>query len=76
MGLEVTQILVRLQPVFHAQYPWVPHGIYELIKNIGVALGEEAQAKDVDVLLGPTINIHRHPLGEEDTLKVSLKIHF
>ena len=35
----------------------------ELIKNIGVALGEEAQAKDVDVLLGPTINIHRHPLG-------------
>ena len=35
----------------------------ELIKKIGVALGEEAQAKDVDVLLGPTINIHRHPLG-------------
>ena len=34
-----------------------------LIKDIGVALGEEAQAKDVDVLLGPTINIHRHPLG-------------
>ena len=34
-----------------------------LIRDIGVALGEEAQAKDVDVLLGPTINIHRHPLG-------------
>ena len=34
-----------------------------LIKDIGVALGEEAQAKDVDVLLGPTINIHRHHLG-------------
>ena len=34
-----------------------------LTKNIGIALGEEAQAKDVDVLLGPTINIHRHPLG-------------
>jgi beta-glucosidase len=34
-----------------------------LIKDIGVALGQEAQAKDVDVLLGPTINIHRHPLG-------------
>ena len=33
------------------------------VKKIGVALGEEAQAKDVDVLLGPTINIHRHPLG-------------
>ena len=26
-------------------------------------MGEEANAKDVDVLLGPTINIHRHPLG-------------
>ena len=35
----------------------------KLIKDIGIALGEEAQAKDVDVLLGPTINIHRHPLG-------------
>ena len=34
-----------------------------LIKEIGIALGEEAKAKDVDVLLGPTINIHRHPLG-------------
>ena len=34
-----------------------------LIKQLGVALGEEAKAKDVDVLLGPTINIHRHPLG-------------
>ncbi|MBD62807.1 MAG: glycosyl hydrolase family 3 [Gammaproteobacteria bacterium] len=35
----------------------------EQIQKVGVALGEEAKAKDVDVLLGPTINIHRHPLG-------------
>ena len=34
-----------------------------LIRRLGVALGEEAKIKDVDVLLGPTINIHRHPLG-------------
>jgi len=34
-----------------------------LIEQLGIALGEEANAKDVDVLLGPTINIHRHPLG-------------
>lgn len=34
-----------------------------LINELGVALGEEARVKDVDVLLGPTINIHRHPLG-------------
>ena len=35
----------------------------ELLEKIGVALGEEAKDKDVDVLLGPTINLHRHPLG-------------
>ena len=35
----------------------------DFIKQLGIALGEEAKAKDVDVLLGPTINIHRHPLG-------------
>ena len=34
-----------------------------LIKTLGEALASEAQLKDVDVLLGPTINIHRHPLG-------------
>ncbi len=33
------------------------------IQKVGIALGEEAKSKDVDVLLGPTINIHRHPLG-------------
>ena len=35
----------------------------DLIDEIGKALGEESKLKDVDVLLGPTINIHRHPLG-------------
>ncbi len=35
----------------------------KLIKKVGIALGEEARDKDVDVLLGPTINLHRHPLG-------------
>jgi beta-glucosidase len=34
-----------------------------LIQKVGVALGEEAKTKDVQVLLGPTINLHRHPLG-------------
>ncbi|HEY9308769.1 MAG TPA: family 78 glycoside hydrolase catalytic domain [Microbacterium sp.] len=34
-----------------------------LIREIGVALGEEARALDVDVLLGPAINIKRSPLG-------------
>ena len=35
----------------------------DLFSKIGKALGEEAKDKDVDVLLGPTINLHRHPLG-------------
>ena len=35
----------------------------KLSKKVGIALGEEARDKDVDVLLGPTINLHRHPLG-------------
>ena len=35
----------------------------ELINELGKELAEEAKAKNVDVLLGPTINIHRHPLG-------------
>ena len=35
----------------------------DLFSKIGEALGDEAKDKDVDVLLGPTINLHRHPLG-------------
>lgn len=34
-----------------------------LVREVGTALGEEARALDVDVLLGPAINIKRSPLG-------------
>nr|WP_288830367.1 glycoside hydrolase family 3 C-terminal domain-containing protein [uncultured Clostridium sp.] len=34
----------------------------DLCREIGVALGEEASAMDVDVLLGPGLNIKRSPL--------------
>jgi beta-glucosidase len=34
----------------------------ELVKRVGVALGEECQAEDVAVLLGPGANIKRSPL--------------
>lgn len=34
-----------------------------LLAEIGTALALECRAKDVDVLLGPTINIHRTPLA-------------
>lgn len=35
----------------------------ELLEEIGAALAEEARAKGVDVLLGPTINLQRTPLA-------------
>jgi beta-glucosidase len=34
-----------------------------LVGRIGAALGDEAQTKQAHVLLGPTLNLHRHPLG-------------
>ncbi len=35
----------------------------ELVQEIGAALGEETKAKGAHVLLGPTVNVHRHPLA-------------
>ncbi|EOO01315.1 putative thermostable beta-glucosidase b protein [Phaeoacremonium minimum UCRPA7] len=35
----------------------------DLARRIGVALGEETRTKGARCLLGPTICIHRHPLG-------------
>ena len=35
----------------------------ESVESIAKAIGIEAKSKDADVLLGPTINLHRHPLG-------------
>ena len=34
-----------------------------LIEKVGQALGEETRARGCSVLLGPCVNIHRHPLG-------------
>jgi beta-glucosidase len=34
-----------------------------LIEEVGAVLGEEARTKGARVLLAPTINLHRHPLG-------------
>ena len=34
-----------------------------LVGEIGAALGDEARTKQAHVLLGPTLNLHRHPLG-------------
>ncbi len=35
----------------------------DLVREIGLLLAGEARAKGVDVLLGPTINLHRSPVG-------------
>ena len=35
----------------------------EFARRYGEAAGVEARRKDVDVVLGPTINLHRSPLG-------------
>ena len=35
----------------------------QIVEDIARAIGVEAKSKDADVLLGPTINLHRHPLG-------------
>ena len=35
----------------------------DLLQEVGAALGDECRAKGVHILLGPTINIQRNPLG-------------
>lgn len=35
----------------------------DLIEKVGEVLGEEVKSKAAEILLGPTINIHRTPLG-------------
>ncbi|MEN8186323.1 MAG: glycoside hydrolase family 3 C-terminal domain-containing protein [Bacteroidota bacterium] len=35
----------------------------KLINEVGIAIGKEALAKKADILLGPTINIHRNPIA-------------
>lgn len=35
----------------------------DLVHEVGVALGEECLDKNVDMILGPTVNVHRAPRG-------------
>ena len=38
----------------------------DLIKQVGVALAQESKAYDVQILLGPGINMKRSPLGRKE----------
>ena len=35
----------------------------ELLREVGRVLGEEARTKAVDIVLAPTVNLHRNPLA-------------
>ena len=35
----------------------------ELLREVGAVLGEEALSKSVDIVLAPTVNLHRNPLA-------------
>ncbi len=57
VGSEVTSACFPVGIALAAS--WDP----ALVDAIGVALGEEAQAKGAHMLLGPTVNMHRSPLN-------------
>ena len=42
---------------------WGRRGTPRLVERVGAMVGEEARTKACRVLLGPTVNIHRSPLG-------------
>ena len=48
---------------FRPLRPWLPRGTWDMIRQVGVGLAGEAQANDVQILLGPGVNMKRSPLG-------------
>lgn len=59
MDLDATIAATCFPPACGLAAAWNP----ELTRRVGEALGREARALDVDVLLGPGMNIKRSPLG-------------
>jgi beta-glucosidase len=58
-GLRASEPATCFPPAVALGSTWDP----DLIHRVGVALGEEARAMGVGVLLGPGINLKRTPLG-------------
>lgn len=59
LGLAGSVPATCFPPAAGLSQSWDP----DLVGRIGAALAEEAQAEDVQVLLGPGVNIKRSPLG-------------
>ncbi|MEU4315246.1 glycoside hydrolase family 3 C-terminal domain-containing protein [Nocardia sp. NPDC024068] len=59
LGLSESAPATCFPPAVGLGQCWDP----DLLRRVGVALGREARALDVDVLLGPGINIKRDPRG-------------
>ena len=57
MGEGATSLLFPCGSALGAT--WNP----ELVEKVGAAIGEDARTKGAHVLLGPTVNLHRSPLG-------------
>jgi beta-glucosidase len=58
-AIAVSKPATCFPPAAGLAQSWDP----ELARRVGVALADECRAEDVDVLLGPGINIKRSPLG-------------
>nr|AGA60134.1 glycoside hydrolase [Pseudonocardia sp. Gsoil1536] len=59
LGVAMSTPSTCFPPAAGLSQSWNP----ELVQRIGKALAQEARAQGVDVLLGPGVNIKRHPLG-------------
>jgi beta-glucosidase len=59
IGLAAAQPATCFPPAVTLAATWDP----DLLEEVGAALGAEARAADVAVLLGPGLNLKRHPRG-------------
>ena len=59
VGLSASVPATCFPPACGLAQSWNP----DLVRRVGAALGEECRAEDVQVLLGPAVNINRSPLG-------------
>ncbi len=59
LGLSTSVPATCFPPACGLAQSWNP----DLVRQVGAALGQECRAEDVQVLLGPAVNLNRSPLG-------------